>query len=75
MVGAAAKSTRSTPCPKCGSVISITCLEVEGDEQRERVYFITCPRGDLDIAITDQQVADVVGKMVLERLRSGDVQV
>lgn len=67
----ATRSEGSIRCPKCGSTTSITWLEVEGDERRERVYFITCSRGDFDITVTDQQVVEAVSRIVLERLKFG----
>lgn len=56
-------------CPKCDSGLFVEQLMVEDESGSVTVFFIDCPWGDVNTAMTDEDVTKIMVDMVMEHMR------
>ncbi len=69
MTDGAVRAAEPLRCPKCGTRLDIELLECELEGRDERLFVISCARGDYRAAATEAQVNQAIAQAMFEYLK------
>lgn len=62
MANRAVRTKEPLTCPKCGSKLGIELVECKLEGRNERLFFVSCPKGDYRAAATEARVSQAIAE-------------
>ena len=59
----------SLRCPECGDTLQVERLIIEDEGSYDEVVCFDCPTSDYHLAVTSEQVSEMMTHLLKERLR------